>query len=454
MTTDCESRPRLAFYGDSFIGSITAMAQLQWAGIETRLFLSPPSASRLQSDNNLQAIGLAGSSRSMSPAEMDERLPAMFQILKNSGAPIVHYVTSTTFDSAPHVGSIGKAMEIGQRLFGSNPTPILVGAPQLGQYCVFGNLFARYESEPEPYRLDHHPEMRAHPITPMSESDIRIHLSQQTQQRIELFDILALDREDPDKHLSTLLKNNPSAILFDVLSLQQLPTIGSLIDELGESSWPLFVVGSPGVEQALTASWNSGKVLPAPPAPRSVDQLLVISGSSAPTSQRQVQEAIRHGFISIPIDPNELLSSHSSETVMKKTIERTVASLKDGKSVILQTADEEPAESTDTTFRKLGFSTLDIKLKSGRTFGPRLGAIVKKILEKHPVERIGVSGGETSGYLAEALNISDLRASASVAVGTPLCEAKADGLVDSTEIVFKEGKIGAPNLWSSMLSKH
>ena len=454
MTPDCDSRPRLAFYGDSFIGSIEAMAQLQTAAIESRVFLLPPSTEQLQNYPDLQAFGLAGSSRSMSPAEMEDRLPEMLRLLKKSGAPIIHYLTSSTFDSAPHVGSIGKAMEIGRRLFGPSPIPLLFGAPQLGHYCVFGNLFASFESEPSPYRLDHHPEMGAHPITPMTEADIRIHLRQQTQLAIELFDFLALENEDPDRHLSKLQAKKPAAILFDILKTQHLPTIGSLIDELGESSWPLFVVGSFGVEQALTAAWNSDKSLSTPPNASPVSQLLVVSGGTATASQRQTDEAIRSGFVSIPIDPNELISSQRSGTAMERSSAKAIAALKEGKSVIIHiadTSDIEQPESTDTTFRKLGFSTLETKLKSGRTLGPRLGQIVKTTLSQQPVDRIGVSGGETSGYLAQALNISNLRTKSFVSEGVALCEIASTGSIDQTEIVFKDGNIGQADFWRSMI---
>ncbi len=129
----------------------------------------------------------------MSPAEMDTELKPALEQLKSSGAAIIHYKTCSTFDSSPEIGSIGRVLEHGRELFGNAVIPIMVAAPNLGRYQVFGNLFARSGLDPEPYRLDRHPTMRQHPITPMTEADIRQHLAQ-TNVKVGLDDILQTSR--------------------------------------------------------------------------------------------------------------------------------------------------------------------------------------------------------------------------------------------------------------------
>ena len=133
----------LAFYGDDFTGSTDVMEALTRAGIRTVLFLESPSPEQLQHFEGLQALGVAGVSRTMSPAEMDTELYPVFQQLRALGTPIVHYKVCSTFDSSPSVGSIGHAIDLGQQIFKSPFVPLVVGAPVLGRYCVFGNLFAR-----------------------------------------------------------------------------------------------------------------------------------------------------------------------------------------------------------------------------------------------------------------------------------------------------------------------
>jgi 3-oxoisoapionate kinase len=63
-------------------------------------------------------------------------------------------------------------------------TPLVVGAPQLKRYTAFGHLFAGYQGQT--YRIDRHPVMSRHPVTPMDEADLRIHLARQTDLPVDL----------------------------------------------------------------------------------------------------------------------------------------------------------------------------------------------------------------------------------------------------------------------------
>ena len=57
----------LAFYGDDFTGSTDALEFLSRAGLRTALFIEPPTPERLATYPNLDAIGVAGLTRSMPP---------------------------------------------------------------------------------------------------------------------------------------------------------------------------------------------------------------------------------------------------------------------------------------------------------------------------------------------------------------------------------------------------
>lgn len=107
----------LAFYGDDFTGSTDALEFLSRAGIRTMLFIEPPSQQQLAVYTGLQAIGVAGMTRSMSPAEMEETLRPAFNSLRELGPRHVHYKVCSTFDSSPQTGSIGKAIDVGASVF-------------------------------------------------------------------------------------------------------------------------------------------------------------------------------------------------------------------------------------------------------------------------------------------------------------------------------------------------
>src|SRR5690606_36734085 len=82
----------LTFYGDDFTGSTDAMEALSLGGVRTVLFLEAPTPEVVaERFGDARAVGLAGVSRTMTPAEMDEALPEAFATLKALGAPLCHY---------------------------------------------------------------------------------------------------------------------------------------------------------------------------------------------------------------------------------------------------------------------------------------------------------------------------------------------------------------------------
>jgi uncharacterized protein YgbK (DUF1537 family) len=455
------ARPLLAFYGDDFTGSTDAMEMLHFAGLRTVLFLDPPTAQQLSGFENLRAFGIAGGSRSMSPAEMDAHLRPALLRLRESGAAIVHYKVCSTCDSSPQIGSIGRALELGRDVFGPTVVPILIGAPELGRYQVFGNLFARSGLDTEPHRLDRHPTMTHHPITPMNEADLRLHFAEQTDLPIGLFDVLQLNEALTDDWFATLASVDEAAVLFDVLYPEHLPRIGDVIARLADRASPQFVIGSSGVESALAAFWTqSGQMdalrTHAPggatfPAAR---QLLGITGSCSPVNDRQIAWAEQHGGDALPLHPARLIDPETSESEIQHSVGRALDRLRSGANVILHSSrgpnDPRIAETVQA-LRALGFSDLDVKLRSGRMLGPQLGQILVRILREHPVERVLVTGGDTSGYVARELGITSLEPMARISAGLPLCRTRAGNVGRDLEICFKGGQIGRDNIWSTIL---
>ena len=48
----------------------------------------------------------------MTPAQMDEELPAQLKLLNGLAPRLIHYKVCATFDSSPRIGSIGHAADI------------------------------------------------------------------------------------------------------------------------------------------------------------------------------------------------------------------------------------------------------------------------------------------------------------------------------------------------------
>jgi 3-oxoisoapionate kinase len=448
----------LAFYGDDFTGSTDVAESLTRAGLRTVLFLQPPTRAQLRSFPGLRAFGVAGTGRTLSPAQMNSQLPPVFRALRDSGARLVHYKICSTFDSAPGIGSIGRAIELGRPIFRSPFIALLVGAPVLGRYCVFGNLFARSGLDTEPHRLDRHPTMRRHPTTPMDEADLRLHLARQTKIPIRLVDVLQLDSPDLNSRLPQLVGEVGDIVLFDVLYPAHLPVIGRLFWRHARRSQPLFVVGSSGIEYALTAAWRTdGKLPPPPPAPkpRPVRQLLVLSGSCSPVTERQVRAAFERGFRNQALDVVALITPKTAAATTARTVVETSRLLAEGRSVILHSClgpNDPRIQRTLRRLQSLGHASGTVRGETASLLGNALGNLLEQLLVAFPLSRVCVTGGDTSSYVARALGIQALEPVAPVAPGGPLCLLHAPGRpAHGLEIVFKGGQVGKDGFFETLL---
>ena len=431
----------LAFYGDDFTGSTDALEFLSKAGAKTVLFIEPPTPEQLSRYKYLDAIGVAGMTRSMVPADMEKELRSSFAALKELGARHIHYKVCSTFDSSPAIGSIGKATDVGAEIFPNKFIPLLVAAPALGRYCVFGNLFARMGigSKGKIYRLDRHPSMCKHPVTPSDESDLRIHLAKQTGKKIGLADILQVDDENKlKKAVDEEIKSESEIILFDALHEDQMSGIGQLIDSYAAEK-SLFSVGSSGIDMALGNYWKESGILKeqqAWPKPLAAEVLLVASGSCSPVTSGQIAWALQNGFTEIVLDTKALEKGDLS--AIKENITSAIKNINEGKSLIVHTnCDSEIKNTTNTS----------------EIFGTALGNIVREVTEQTAVKRIVIAGGDTSSYAARAMRIEAVEMIAPLSPGAPLCKAYAPGSsVDGLEINFKGGQVGSEDYFGMVLA--
>jgi uncharacterized protein YgbK (DUF1537 family) len=445
----------MTYYGDDFTGSTDVLEALHNGGIEAVLFVSPPSSEVLRQYGYVRAFGIAGNSRTMSPSEMDEALPEVFEALRSHQPKIVHYKTCSTFDSSPAVGSIGRATDIGRQIFQNRLIPMVVGSPALGRYCVFGNLFARSGLDTDPFRLDRHPSMKQHPVTPMTEADLRLHLARQTKGAVELLDVLTLDRGfDFCRAKLDQMQLPGGAVLFDTLTVQHLETIGRLICDLQKSEQkPLFVVGSSGIDYALVRHWQNTNVsegsspfnqrgLTASIQP--VDCTVVLSGSCSPVTARQIDWALKHGFAEVAVDTIKVPTQHEVDLMARQV----ASSLDRAQSVIVRTT-RAPTDPRLAEAQRMPGQAATAKL------GAVLAQIFYEVLRSHPLRRVAVVGGDTSGQVARSLGIEAVEMIGPLEPGAPLCLVRSqDKIIDGLEVTFKGGQVGYDDFFGTLLRGH
>ncbi len=437
------SKLLLTFYGDDFTGSTDALEQLANFGIRTMLFIEPPTSAQLKRFPHLQAVGIAGMTRSMSPDVMQRELEPAFKKLKALGARHFHYKVCSTFDSSPQIGSIGRVMDMAAKIFPAPFIPLLVAAPALGRFTIFGNHFARFGigSDGEIHRLDQHPSISQHPITPMNEADLRLHLSKQTKKIIALFDILKISLPEKKSRdaFKKILSEKPDAILFDALNTEHLQRIGKFIDELASSKKPLFSVGSSGIEMALAAHWNEKRLPKISVSP--VRQILVGSGSCSPVTSGQIAYALKDGFGEVALAAGKL-SAKNYRVEIQRAVNAAAKFLQSGRSVIIHTT----KSGSDKRI------TAKLKNNSAKILGTALGEVLRGALAQMKVQRLCIAGGDTASFAARALGIKALEMIAPLTPGAPLCRAFApNSPADKLEVVFKGGQVGAENYFGIIL---
>ncbi len=346
---------------------------------------------------------------------MSAQLPAIFQRLKQLGAPLCQYKVCSTFDSSPGIGSIGRALEIGAEVFQSRFVPVIPAAPLLGRYVVFSNLFAR--AGDRIYRIDRHPTMSRHPVTPMSESDLRCHLSRQTTRRIASVDLLALDG-------SLEFDIDTDVLLFDGLSEASMQKASGFAWE--HRSIAPFAVGSSGFTHGLVQHWRSIGLIGAPPELKPAapaDRLIVLSGSGSPVTERQIRHAAANGFAGIRIDVSAL--------------EAALDHLQAGRSVVLYSA--------------LGAEHYDPSLPREQ-LAIQMGKLLYALLLRSGVRRVVIAGGDTSSHAVRQLGLYALTFHAPLAPGAPLCDAHTeDQQLRGLQLVLKGGQIGQDDFFTSVL---
>lgn len=432
------SKLLLTFYGDDFTGSTDALEQLSLAGIRTALFISPPTLAQLKNFPGLQAVGVAGKTRSLAPAAMERELRPALLALKKLKPRHVHYKVCSTFDSAPHVGSIGKVMNVAAKIFPAPFIPLLVAAPSLGRYTIFGQHFARYGigSTGAIHRLDRHPSISKHPVTPMTEADLRLHLSKQTEKQSALFDILKFSLPEKEFHAAfrQLLAEKPDVVLFDAMTAEHVARIGELLEESSGKRSPLFSVGSSGIEAALASAW--GKKLVTKKFTSPAKQILAGSGSCSPVTSGQIAWALKHGFAEVALNAVAPTNATAAAKEIHRAAQAAAKLLRAGRSVIVHST---KSGSNPRIAAKL-------KGRTAEVLGSALGKVLRETVEQSSVRRVCIAGGDTSSYAARAMGIEALEMIAPLTPGAPLCRALApDSPADGCEVVFKGGQVGAEN---------
>ena len=438
--------PAIVYYGDDFTGATDTLGTAARAGLRALLFLKTPDAARLAQAGPLDVLGIAGAARAMPPEAMQAELAPVAALFRSLGARVLHYKTCSTFDSAPHIGSIGAAVRALRGAVEQPWTAIVGGQPNLGRHCLFGHLFAAAGAGGEVFRIDRHPTMSRHPVTPMHEADLRLHLAAQGLGGVRSIPFTAAS-QGPDalgEALQRALRLPPAgadaddaeAVLFDVADAPQLAAIGHVLWAQARRA-TLLAVGPSSVVDALATvlgprsdtQADKRRVAPAR------GPVLVLAGSLSPVTARQVAAA--RSFDTVWLDAPRLAQRDAA--TLERHAREIAQGLARGRHMLACTR---PSERTPTEGNNVDAQSLS---RAG-------GDLLAKVLAMAPLHRVGIAGGDTSSHAVQALDAWGLSYVADMGAGASLCRVHSDdAALDGMEIMLKGGQMGSDDVFERLV---
>jgi uncharacterized protein YgbK (DUF1537 family) len=430
--------PHFTFVADDLTGASDVLAQAHRYGLDAVLVLGD---APIPADADV--VGIAGPARSLGGAAFDDRVRADLRRIAEVDSEVLLYKVCSTFDSSPTIGSIGRGIELLHEQFpGHGPIAVAPAQPGFGRYTAFSEHYAVYAGEV--YRLDRHPVMSQHPSTPMHEADLRKVLADQLHDDTPI-GAVHLPAYDSDAFTEAWTGHRRatgiSAFVVDAVSDAHLDVVAESLrrttgrpgtDEPIKAGSPEIVVGSGGIMAALARTRTRTGTLPPPPPPAS-GPVLAVSASASSVTSAQLQDAIDHGWVDVPVESSLLLGDSPSERAM--LLEQVSSALSAGHHVVVHTT----RGGSDPRYASTG--PLD-----AHYIGTLLGDLAAQMAQRGLTSDIAVLGGDTSSHALAAMGVRELRVTGQFVTAAPICRSDDDAAVAGCRLVLKGGQVGPPDL--------
>lgn len=350
----------------------------------------------------------------------DEAVAASTQALaalQSYGIERFFWKYCSTFDStaAGNIGPVAEALRSALRVDHAIVTPAFV---ENGRQVFQGHLFVDGVPLAES-------SMRDHPLTPMTDSDVRrLMTAQLTFGRVahQNLDLVRAGPEALRRGLDADRTNGATFSIVDAIASADLETVSDAViaDRL--------VTGSAGVARPLAAAYRRQGLLG---NERSVDALrtingptLILAGSASAATRRQLETAA--AFTDpIRLDPLEL-----SERGLEPEHNAMVHALQ-AHPVVAVASTNDPDELHHAQ-RVLGTARAAALIEAAM-------AELAQLARNVGVRRFIVAGGETSGAVTASLGASLLQVGPTISPGVPWTMTLGD---DPIAIACKSGNFG------------
>lgn len=390
-------------------------------GLKTALYLGTPDNVEM---SETEAGVIALKSRSIPAVEaVAQSLQACRWLLKQGCRQIVFKYCST-FDSTAK-GNIGPVSEALATLLGVKAVPVCPSFPAMGRTVYQGHLFVHD-------KLLSESGMEHHPLTPMTDADIRRVLRKQSSSLPGHINLQTVHQgvEVLRQALHQSAARGDNLTVIDAISNDDLITIGQACANFrlltGASG---IAIGLPHNFIARGDAVGSSSTVPAIDGPEAI-----LVGSCSGTTLSQIAEhAKSHPVMMVSVDDvmtDKIRPDHLIDFINKNQGKAPLVFTSGDKEDVVRAQKQYGRENVATTLDALFGTTAKQLVNSG-------------------VRRLVVGGGETSGAVVSALNLGELRIGKEIDTGVPALVSAGS---EPVALALKSGNFGSANFFAKALA--
>lgn len=403
----------LGVIADDFTGASDIANTLKKSGMSVTLVAGVPTEPVEKTD----AVVIALKTRSVAANVAVELSLAALVWFRAQNCQQIFFKYCSTFDSTAN-GNIGPVAVALADALQAKKVLCCPAFPANGRTVYQGHLFVGS-------KLLSESGMEKHPITPMTDSNIRRWMAKQCKENIGLIDLSTI-RKGHAQVKDAIDLSAERVFIADAIDDHDLMTLGTAVQD-----HPLITGGS-GIALGLPNNFRRRGQLEEDQSTfeGATGPCVILAGSCSGATLSQI-EVYKAKAPALRIQANEFLSNSNL--------------LSDCLDFANQHRDETPLiYSSDTPVQILETQTQFGVAQTASAFESFFGACATKLV-KEGFERVIVAGGETSGAVVSALGTKSFTVGPEIAPGVPCLQAATR---QPLALALKSGNFGGDNFFS------
>ncbi|KKB11274.1 membrane protein [Devosia geojensis] len=409
------------FTGASDIANTLSKGIPNQGGLRTAQFMGIPDT---PAPTDVEAGVVALKSRSIPAAEAVEQSLTALDWLRAQGCRQIVFKYCSTFDSTPdgNIGPVGEALAHALDAKGVIACPAF---PTMGRTIHQGHLFVHD-------RLLNQSGMEKHPLTPMTDPDLRRWLGRQCQDPVGLVaaSLVRQGRDVVRQAFAGAAQRGETLVIADAATDEDL-----LVLAQAAADAPLLTGGS-GIALGLPANFiargeadGAGVAFDGVAGPEAI-----LAGSCSGATRGQIDlHASNHPVLRIDVD---------AVMTGRLQAEEVVRFLFDNSGQAPLAYSSSPPEVVAAMQDQYGREAVSDRLDT-------LFADVAVAMRRKGVRRLIVAGGETSSAVAQALELGALAIGPEIDPGVPILT----DMDNTIALALKSGNFGAPDFFAKALQR-